>query len=386
MGWNRQAAYRVKAPTPLLLGRWMMVAVVSVLAGVLLFLLSASDRMPHLQGLNIWVLSVMPLMLWILVFGARAYAYGSALSHYQFLKDEAQAAQQAWQAWAQRYMTVCVSCVLLPDQVSASVLTQKDLKLPPRTGQACRIAALPERDERAQAGLKLLFPALKAALQALPAESELRVTLLSDIEPCEYSALHDRWEQTWAIETQMPQPEVVTVTNELSYQWIEEILKTASAAFELILVLQVHGKTKYSDGLAALLLCPDRLLLSRGLQVQGAMLRPMPLDINALKNDLPLFLQAQVMARQASGLLADSDVLQPVANQFLSFGDAHVGSLKVEQQWVYERFCGLPGPFNHWLLAALGVELAQHQQGPLLVLTNEQSQYWIGTVTPGELS
>jgi hypothetical protein len=367
-------------------GRWVLAAGTAVLACVLLFLLYASERVPHLQALNVWALSGSPLLIWVLAFGARAYAYGGALSHHQFLEEEAQAAQQAWQDWAQRYLAVHASCVLLPDQVSASVLTQDSPNLPPRTGLARRIAALPvQQEERALAGLQLLFPALGPALQALPAGQDLRVTLLSDVEPSQYEALRDAWQQNWASATCRPQSATVTLAAELSYQWIDEKLKTASQTFELIVVLQVHGEAAYSDGLAAMLLCPDSLALAWELPVTGGLLRPMPLDINQLKSELPLFLQTQTRACQATGLLADGADWQPLTGKLIAAGGTHGASLKVEQQWVQELLCGLPGPFSSWLVAALGVEMARHQRRPLVVLTQEESRHWISTVTMGEL-
>ncbi|VVO40497.1 hypothetical protein [Pseudomonas fluorescens] len=385
MGWDRQPPDVVEAPASLVLGRWVVAAAGAVLACVLLFLLYASERVPHLQVLNVWALSGSPLLIWVLAFAARAYVYGGALSHHQFLEEEAQGAQQSWQDWAQRYLAVHGSCVLLPDQVCASLLTQGPRSLPPRTGLARRIAALPaQKEERAQAGLQLLFPALGPALQVLPAEQELRITLLSDVESGKYEALCDAFQQNWANTTRRAPPASVTLVAELSYQWIDEKLKTASTAFELILVLQVHGEAAYSDGLAALLLCPDSLALAWELSVKGGLLRPMPLDINQLKSELPLFLQTQTRARQATGLLADGADWQPLTGKIIAAGGIHGASLKVEQLWIQEFLCGLPGPFSSWLLAALGVEMARHQRRPLVVLTQDASRHWISTVSTGE--
>ncbi|MCY1413054.1 hypothetical protein D9M71_284770 [compost metagenome] len=386
MGWDRQPPPVVPAPAPLVLGRWALAAVVAVLAGVLLFVLYASQRVPELQALNLWALSGSPLLIWVMAFGARAYAYGGALSHFQFLQAEAQDAQQSWQEWAQRSMAVQAGCVLLPDQVCASALTQGPSNLPPRTGLARRIAQLPaQAQERAQVGLQLLFRALAPALQALPAEQELRVTLLSDVAPEQYGALRDAWQQEWA--SVMPEePPTVSLAAELSYQWVDEKLKSASSAFELIVVLQVHGEAAYSDGLAALLLCPDRLAPALNLPVQGCLLRPMPLDIDRPQSEFALFLQTQTSACQVHGVLADCADWQQSTSKLLAVGGAHGASLKTEQHWVQEVLCGLPGPFSSWLLAALGVEMVRHQRRPLLMLAKEQSRHWISTVTTGALT
>jgi hypothetical protein len=85
-------------------------------------------------------------------------------------------------------------------------------------------------------------------------------------------------------------------------------------------------------------------------------------------------------------LLADGACWQPVINEIFALGGAHGASLAVEQQWVQARLCGLTGPFSHWLVAAQGVEMALHQQRPLLLLAKEKSQHWITTVTKRELA
>ncbi|MCS3419439.1 hypothetical protein M2399_004377 [Pseudomonas sp. BIGb0450] len=386
MGWDRQAPDRGEVPAPIVVSRWILAAVVAVLASVLLFLLYASERVPPLHAVNIWAVSGSPLLIWLLAFGARAYFYGGALSHQQFLEEEALVAQQAWQGWAQRYMAVCGSCVLLPDQVSASALAQGAVSFPNRSGQARRITALLIPHVRALTGLQLLLQALDATLLALPAGRALHVTLLSDVEPMHHLALRDAWKQSWVAVMGTPIPEKLTVTDELPYQWIDDILKTASPALQLILVLQVRGEVAYSDGLAALLLCPDRLASEWELPVQGRLLRPMPLDTTQLKNELTLFMQTQPIARQASSVLADDADWHPLTGDVAAISGHCGASLTAGQLWIQEYLWGRSGPFSHWLVAALGIEVARHQQRPLLLLTRDETRHWISTVTTGELA
>jgi len=385
MGWNRQSPQVMKAPSPLPLGRWALAAVMAVFVGVLLFMLHASEQVPLLQAFNLWALAASPSLICVLAFGARACFYGRALSHQQFLEDEAQAAQQAWARWAQRYMAVHASCVLLPDKVCASALVQGTVSLPPRAGQARRIAELPEiKQDRAHAALQLLLPALGPALEALPQELELRVTLLSDVDPNQYDALRDGLRRRWASASRCPFPVMVSLAAELSHQWIEDKLKSASPAMELILVLQVQGEGAYSDGLAAMLLSCDHLAQVVDGPVQAGLSRPMPLEIDKLEAELPLFLQTQTNARQATGLLADTADWQASIAKVSAASFVEGGSLDAQQQWIQESFCGLPGPLNSWLTTALAVDVVRSQLQPLLLLVRDQSQRWISTVTKGE--
>lgn len=383
MGWDRHTPERLDAPTPIVLGRWLMAAGLALAAGVLLFLLYASGRFPLLQAANVWLLAGSPLAVWLLAFAARAYVHGGAVNHRQFLEEQGQVAQAAWQQWAHRALAVHASCVLLPDQVSARVLAQGPGDLPPRTGQARRIAALAQQQAPAVVGLELLLSALAPSLRALPAAQALRVTLLSDAKPEQHQLLGSALQQRWASATGQPLPSSVTVAGELSLQWIDDTLKTGSAAIELVLVLQTQGGAAYSDGLAALLLCPDHLAGECDLPRLGGLLRPMPLAVDSLKSELSLFFQTQTNACQATGLLADSADWQPMAGELFAAARVHGCSLH-PPLWIQEHWCGLSGPFSHWLVAALGVEVVQHQRQPLLVLAEEGAGGWIGTVTAGE--
>lgn len=383
MGWKRQAPEGVAAPAPIVLGRWILAACVAVPASVLLFLLHVSARVPAWEAFNIWIVSGSPLLVWLLAFSARACLYGGALSHHQFLAEEAKRTQLAWEEWANRFLAVQASCVLLPDQVSARKLLDRSTHAPPRTATARRIEALPEK-ERAQRGLRWVLSAMEPALRALPVKQPLRVTLLSDVEPGQYEALRGAWQQLWITEMGLPPPEAFTLSAELSYQWIDETLRTASTAVELILVLQVHGEAAYSDALAALLLCPDRLAQAWELPMTGGLSRPMPLDISCLGSELPVFLKSQSCADRAIGLLADHADWQPLLSEVFVIGSAQGASLELNQQWIQERLWGPPGPFSHWLIAALGIEMTRHQERPLLMLTRENSRHWVSTLTTGE--
>ena len=356
-----------------------------MLISALLFFLRASELLPHFQEITVWVLPGLPLLICALAFGGRAYFYGGALKHFEFLEQEAHTAQQAWQTWAQRHLAVHASCVLLPDRVCASSLAQPGASLPASTGEARRILELPLLvQDRAQVALELLFSALEPVLQLLPADSSLRLTLLSDVDPLQYDALIETFQLTWGRASRRPCPEIVSLAAELSPRWVDEKLKNASAAFELILVLQVLGETAYSDGLAAMLLSPDSIAHEQGLPVLAGLLRPMPLDIDKIEADLQLFLHTQKAAFQAVGLLADAVRGQASARRIMAASFAQKASLDARKHWILESLCGPTGPLGNWLSAALAVEVARYQQQPLLMLATDRSQHWISTVTTGD--
>lgn len=380
MGWDRSIPPEVEAPPSVATGRWLLGAGAAVLIGVLLFMLHAAERVPLLQLLNIWVLAIAPLLLWAMLLIVRLQVHGSAVNYQLFLQQESDAANASWQEWAHRSLVVNASCLLLPDQVTATALMQGDAHLPLRDGLARRVSALPAGTGRAEAGLLMLMTAMTSALDALPSEHTLRVTLLCDAPPCDRDALLDAWHRAWATRIGKPQPATVMLTEALSFEWMDEVFRTGSSAFELLLVVQVNGAATYSDGLAALLFVPDKIASAFDVPVRAALLRPMPLEVSQLEDDVHLFLRTQASARLACGLLADNADWQPVINGIRITADTE-GVLR--QQWIQERLCGLAGPFNQWLTAALAAEVVQHKAEPLLLLTREKSRHWINTVMRG---
>lgn len=325
----------------------------------------------------------MPLLIWVLALGVRAYFYGGALDEHRFLDDEAQTAQDAWQSWANRYLAVHASCVLLPDQVTGKALIEDSGDFPSRKGEARRIAGLPTQECSVGAALEQVSQTLGPVLKAIPVERELHVTLLTDVSADHYDALRAIWEQSWTDALRRTAPTAVNVMAELSLGWIDQTLKSASAAFELIVVLQVRGGGAYSEGVAALLMSPDSLANVGALPIVGGLSRPMPLDIVDLEKELAQFFGTQTSAIKAMGLLADSVEWEGTPGKVIAQGRLQGSALEAKQQWIYESLCGQPGPLGHWLLTALALEMVRHQQHPLLVLAKDQS-HWISTITTGE--
>lgn len=365
------------------LTRWLGAGVSAVLIGVVLFLLVVSERVPELKSVNLWVLCLSPVVLCVVAFGARAYVYGGALSHYHFLEEQSQEAHRAWTAWAQRHLAIQSCCLILPEQVSAATLMEAGQSVPACPPVAKRISALPSSpSEREHTGLHLLMTAVAPSLAALPAKSELRVTVLCDSAPEHHERLKKAWLKHWQAAASKAVLAHLVVTAELSYGEIERRLKEQDETLELLVVLQVHGENTYSDGLTAFLFSPDGIA---GLQSNASarLLRPMPLDPEKLDEELPMFLQTQIAARQAVGVLADCKEWQPALPSIVATAVADGMELKAENQWTQSALCGLSGPFVNWLTTALGAEMVLHQQRPLLLLSREREHGWITTLAPG---
>jgi hypothetical protein len=385
MAWQReyvQAGLAPKPPSPV---RWLLIVVLAGAAAVLMFLLYVV--VPELQALNVWALTASPLVVAILALAARVHAYGGALDEYRLLQERSRLAQVAWAEWGQRYMAVMAGLVLLPEHLSAVAMMKPPHTPVPHSGKARRIVGLPKGQKgRAMAGLAQLTGSLSTVLVPLPPSESLSVTVLTDAPQDEHPALADACQQHLSDLTPSSTLTGVHVTSQLSFAWMEETLKTPRDAVELILVVQAHGKDAYSDGLAAILLCPDAVAKAHKLPIAARLLRPMPLDVNSLETDFTTFLQIQAKARDATGVLADRADWQPETTPLLAAAAREGAALSVDRRWILEPVNGVPGPCGHWLLAALGIEMTRLAQQPLLLLSSEGTGCWINTVTPGEIA
>jgi hypothetical protein len=385
MAWQREYVQAGLAPKPPSLLRWLLIVVLAVAAAVLMFLLYAV--LPEWRVFNVWAFTVSPLVLVILALAARVHAYGNALDEYRLLQERSRLAQVAWAEWGQRYMAVMGGLVLLPEHLSAVAMMKPPHTPVPHSGKARRIVGLPKGQKgRAMAGLAQLMGSLSTVLAPLPPSESLSVTVLTDAPQDEHPALADSCHDHLSDLSTSSILTGVHVTSQLSFTWLEENLKTPGEAVELILVIQAHGKDAYTDGLAALLLCPDAVAKARKLPIAARLLRPMPLDLDSLESDFTSFLQIQATARQAKGLLADSADWQPKTTPLLAAAAREGAALSVGHRWILEPLNGVPGPCGHWLLAALGIEMTRLAQQPLLLLASECTGRWINTVTPGDMA
>lgn len=379
MVWERQKAYIPEAPEPPQVKAWFMAAIVAVVFSVLLFVLHASDKLFFVQQISIWIVSIVPLLSWIAAFCVRSYLFGRTLSEYHFLQAEAQTAQHQWQGWAERYMAVIAHTVLLPDKITASFLTQDTKDFPPQYALTRRISYLPEQGDMAA-----LLNSITPALNALPPEIELNVTLLTDANEMVQQRQQQAFAEGWRdIFKERVAPENISIKTSLSYDTLSDRLKASGEVADLLVILQLQGKETYSDGLGIFLLTTDDVAQKHQLPVKGRLLRPMSTEEKSLQHDLTLFMETQVISQKAQGVIGDSVALTHLTSQLLPVATTFGSALTTDNILVQERFTGIPGPFSAWLTAGLGLDLALHYSSPYLVFARTEQRWFISTVSSG---
>ncbi|WP_077295770.1 hypothetical protein [Yersinia proxima] len=385
MGWERQKPFTTEQPTPPSSVSWLLSAVLAVIASVLLFILHASSSLSVLSSINIWLFSLIPLLLWILVFSLRGYLYGRELERFQFLQHEARHAQQQWTAWAERYLAVSASCLLLPDHISAALLQQNARGLTQQQGLVRRIDYFTEDKRLPVTAIHGLLNGVENALLALPRELLLQVTLLTDepeaIRQDLYALFSDCWKERFPEHSALSS---LSITDHLSFYTLDERLKQPESTLQLVLVTQLQGGKRYSDGLAALLFTSDDVAQKYALPHPVRLLRPMPLGVvGNLAEELTLFLTTQTQARQTVSILGDQQKWMASSATLIQTGNTLGTVWQAEDIKTIETYCGIQGPFSPWLTLALGADLVSVGKQSWLGLSTTGAENFVYTITSG---
>ncbi|WP_105746281.1 type VI secretion protein [Cronobacter dublinensis] len=379
MGWERAKPTIAELSNPPSCGWWLMIGILMLILGALLFILHASGTVKLLSFINIWWLTLTPGGVWLILFSLRGWLWANEIDEHQFQLKEAEYAQQAWENWASRHLTVLGCSVLLPHDVNADNILRENTNIPPQYKLSNRIdSVLPVED----IWVKRCLAAIQEAVNALPQDLPLSVTLLTDSP--EHEALRAAFATDWVSTfSDRMIPADISIARALPIAWVESRLKEPGLTVDLILVLQLHGHEDYSDGLASLLLTSDDLAQKYGLSYTSRLLRPMPLDKNNINNELSLFLDTQTIACRTSRICCDQQAWRDVLAVLLTQAAKRETIWQSSQVLILERWMGNPGPAGAWLLMALAADIVDRNDTSLLVMMASESEHFISSVIPG---
>lgn len=375
MDWVRTKAITTElSPAPNLIG-WLIAGALIIVVAVLIFILHASGSFKPLSGLNIWLVSLILPLCWIIAFCARYWLREREIDKHLFLQQEADRGQQQWEQWAQRYIAVLGSSIQLPDGITAAaVFDSPPDAFPSRGGLARRLEGI-------HIPLKSCLLGVQSVLMLLPPELTLRITVLSDGDLVQLEkALPDTWA---TIFPDLVPPVDIVISNVLSINHLEERLKQPSLAVDLIVVMQFHGKNSYSDGLAALVLTSDDVAEKYRLSHASRLLRPMPLGMATFDRDFTLFLETQTAANCTSRVVADALKWEEVAAPLMMIGAKFGAIWQPSERLNLEKITGIPGNAGPWLLIALIADLISLRKESLLTLFSTGTEHYISTLTTG---
>ncbi|WP_313050379.1 hypothetical protein [Atlantibacter subterraneus] len=365
-------------PEPSFTG-WLLAGGVAAVVGILLFILHASGMVKILAVFNIWWLASSPLLGWFFLFCLRGWLWGRTVNEYQFLKKEAEYAQQQWEAWTGRYLAVLGSSILLPSGVTSDAIAKSGAADAPQF--LSLTSHFDAQSATSSSLLELGLASVQDAIAMLPATVPFNVTIVSDmISPDFETRFRESWGKTYPGRALTG---LVSFSKTLSFAWIEERLKNPVFDIDLILILQNQAAEQYSDALAALILTSDDVAEKYHLPHSARILRPMPLNMSNFKADMDLFLETQTIACQTSNVFCDYGHWNDWFADLMAVSQSHLTPWVPQEIDVLEKYNGIPGAGSAWLLATLLSDIMFVSNKPVLGLFTSGTDRFVSTVTSG---
>lgn len=378
MSWERQKSHVTPMPEEPSLLIWLIGGLAALIAGGLIFVLHANQLLGAGQSYNIWVVSGSPPLIWIFCICLRAWLYNNGVDKHEFESKEADYSQQQWTEWAGRYLAVMGSEVILPQSLTVPMFIPGSTELEEYNGLVRRLDISPA----IAASLKQL-DGVKIALMRLPTDIALKAFLLTD-SPEEDAALKAIFDECWRelMPAERPAP-TLSVQRSLSFDSVEQRIKTPDISVELVMVQQLCGRDRYSDALTTLLLTTDDVATKYELDHDVRLLRPMSLEGDDMLSEFDLYFSTQTQSINTQHIIGDHDRWGQLFSLMLKASELYQGHWKTEQLHWLETYAGRCGPFSPWIMTAIVSDAVQLLKTDCLMLSEGEGQRFINTVTTG---
>ncbi|MBT0727720.1 hypothetical protein HGT73_10135 [Rosenbergiella australiborealis] len=378
MSWERQKSHVTPMPEEPSLLIWLIGGLAALIAGGLIFVLHANQLLGAGQSYNIWVVSGSPPLIWIFCICLRAWLYNNGVDKHEFESKEADYSQQRWTEWAGRYLAVMGSEVILPQSLTVPMFLPGSTELEEFNGLVRRLDISPA----IAASLKQL-DGVKVALIRLPTDIALKAFLLTD-SPEEDAALKAIFDECWRelMPAERPAP-TLSVLRSLSFDSVEQRIKTPDISVELVIVQQLCGRDRYSDALATLLLTTDDVATKYELGHNVRLLRPMSLEDDDMLSEFDLYFSTQTQSINTQHVIGDHVRWGQSFSLMLKASELYQGYWKTEQLHWLETYAGRCGPFSPWIMTAIVSDAVQLLKTDCLMLSEGEGQRFINTVTTG---
>jgi hypothetical protein len=319
-----------------------------------------------------------PPLIWIFCICLRAWLYKNGVDKHEFESKEADYSQQQWTEWAGRYLAVMSSEVILPQSLTVPMFIPESTELEEYNGLARRLDISP-----AKAASLIQLEGVKDALMRFPTDIALKGFLLTDSPEKETelrAVFDDCWRKLMPAERPVP---TLSVQRSLSFDSVERRIKTPDISVELVMVQQLHGRDRYSDALATLLLTTDDVATKYELNHDVRLLRPMSLKGDDLFSEFDLYFSTQTQSINTKHIIGDHVRWGQSFSTMLKASELYQGRWKTEQLHWLETYAGRCGPFSPWIMTAIVSDAVQLLKTDCLMLSEGEGQRFINTVTIG---
>ncbi|MBS0878720.1 MULTISPECIES: hypothetical protein [unclassified Tatumella] len=378
MCWERKKSQVTAMPEEPFLLIWLIGGLAALIAGGLIFVLHANQLLGAGQNYNIWVVSGSPPVIWIFCICLRAWLYKNGVDKHEFELKEADYSQQQWTEWAGHYLAVMSSEVILPQSLTVPMFIPESKGLEEYNGLITRLDISPVK-----AASLIQLEGVKDALMRFPTDIALKVFLLTD-SPEEDAELRTVFYDCWRklVPAERPVP-ALSVQRSLSFDFVEQRIKTPDISVELIMVQQLCGRDRYSDALATLLLTTDDVATKYELDHDVRLLRPMSLEGDDLLSELDLYFSTQTQSINTQNIIGDHVRWGQSFSLMLKASELYQGHWETEQLHWLETYAGRCGPFSPWIMTAIVSDAVQLLKTDCLMLSEGEGQKFINTVTTG---
>lgn len=86
MGWNRANSLTTELPPKPSFMWWYLAGVLTLIIGIVLFMIHASGMMNAISGISIWLVSLAPSGSWLFLLCLRGWLWGKKVDEHNFLK------------------------------------------------------------------------------------------------------------------------------------------------------------------------------------------------------------------------------------------------------------------------------------------------------------
>ncbi|WP_434525914.1 hypothetical protein [Photorhabdus asymbiotica] len=377
MGWNKPVIAIQQEPIPPILWRWFVSFMAIIGIGIVCYLLwSEFFRQP--QG---WMLLGAVGLIWLVVFGLRMYFFGYRLEMYRLWNQENQYIEREWQSWAGRYMSVLHNGVFLPEKITAATIMQEASKIEVQCGIGKTIDYFPWSENKWRDSVKILFHSVENAISELPPDMSICITVITNYPEQEYEKLEMILQENWQSVFPSGRPlSQLNVSPYLSAIHIDNWLKEPTSEVQLLILMQMESTEQFSEGLGVFLMATDDLVKKFDLVEKARIYRPMEINPEQFEREFGIFINTQLSAKAATGMMGDDDSMYLYTSQIMSVIQNQQAALKLEQIRNIKKIIGVLGPGAYWLTTGLAIDLSQYNSAHYLVLSNSERRWVINTV------
>ncbi|TNH44870.1 hypothetical protein [Photorhabdus luminescens] len=377
MSWNKPVIAIQQEPVSPVLWHWLVSGMLIICIGMTCYVLWSG----YIRLQQWWIIFGTVGIIWLAAFGLRLYLFGYQLGIYHFWHQERQYIDREWQDWASRYMSVLHNSVFLPEKITAGTIVQEETKIAAQYGEKKVIDYFSWSENKWRDSVQILLHSAEKAISDIPPDRPICATVITHFPEQEYGKLkmilQENWQSIFPFRKPLSQLDLVPY---LSAMNIEHWLKDPASEVQLLILLQIENTGQFSEGLGILLMATDDLAQKFELTEKARIYRPMEIDSENFEQQFKTFINTQLSAKEAVGMLGGDNDMYSYTSQIMPVIKEQNAALKLERIKNIEKFIGLVGPGAYWLATGLAIDLSQYHSGNYLVLAKNDRNWTVNTV------